>query len=342
MTEFVGNIRILAMHANEELSGKEPEGAPTKTAQTDHPRLAVGVAGWSYPDWRDTVYRLPAGPRQPGLFGDAGAAPRPRFAPDPLAFIRDYVDMVEVNSTFYRAPSARTATEWARRGAERPGFFFTAKLNREFTHEFRRDRALARDFRQGLRPMADVGLLRALLVQFRYDFADSAEARQLLLWIQSEFAEFAHLVVEVRHASWQAPDALGFLAENGLSVANLDYPAGRDGFRLRYCVTHPFAYLRLHGRNRDAWYKKAEAPHEPYNYDYSDAEIAELASRVCKLSEQARETVVVANNHYRGKAVSAALRLKAALSGNRVSVPPALLQTYPGLADIAHRTSGEK
>ncbi len=296
--------------------------------------LSVGVAGWSYPDWRDTVYRLPAPQVQPDLFGGPSRA-RARYAHDELAYLSGFVDMIEINSTFYRIPTPRTTASWGRRVRDRAAFFFTAKLNREFTHEFRRDRSLAETFRTALRPLADAGLLRGILVQFRYDFENTAGGRRHLDWLHAQFAEFAPLIVEVRHRSWEAPAALDFFRERGVTVANLDYPAGRDSFNPAVCVTAPVGYLRLHGRNREAWYAKTSSPAEPYNYDYSDAEIAELAERARRIAGDVRHLIIVANNHYRGKGLSAALRLKAALSGRKVPVPPALAETYPAVARIA-------
>ncbi len=65
--------------------------------------VAIGVAGWSYPDWEQPVY---------------GGRVRER-----LRFLAGYVDMVEINSTFYRPPSAATGAAWAKQVADRPAFF---------------------------------------------------------------------------------------------------------------------------------------------------------------------------------------------------------------------------
>ncbi len=303
--------------------------------------VACGVAGWSYEDWRDTVYRLPAATgvqRQPALFGGLPAAaepPQSRYAPDPLAFLAGFVDMVEVNSSFYRIPAPAAAAAWARKTAPFRDFFFTAKLNQDFTHGGRRDRALARQFREAFQPLREAGRLRALLAQFRYDAADSAPLRDLLQWLRDEFEPFAHLVVEVRHASWQSDAGTAFLRSLGVSVAVLDYPIGRDAFTARSNLGAPEGYFRLHGRNYAGWFARRKEPHEPYNYDYTDAEITELAASARELLPQVRSLTIVANNHYRGKGLSAALRLKSELLRQKVPVPPALLETYPALQRIA-------
>ena len=298
-------------------------------------RLHVGVAGWSYSDWRDTVYRIPSEPViQPDLFGPPHRK-SDRYVRDELAFLADYVDMIEINSSFYRIPSTRSTTSWARRVADKPGFFFTAKLTNTFTHEFRRDNVAASEFRNAMEPLQRAGLLRGLLAQFRYDFADSADTQRLLKWIHREFGEFAALIVEVRHKSWEAAAAMDFLRGLEVTVANLDYPTARDSFNPDRCTVGEHAYLRLHGRNRQAWFSKEASVEETYNYDYSNAEITGLAERSEDLLKDVKQLTIVANNHCQGKAVSAALRLKAKLTARKLPIPPALLEAYPKLKRIA-------
>jgi uncharacterized protein YecE (DUF72 family) len=186
-----------------------------------------------------------------------------------------------------------------------------------------------------MKPLLSAGLLQGILVQFRYDFADSADGRDHLTWIRDAFAELGELIVEVRHKSWETPPAAAFFREQGLTVACLDYPTAADSFTAYGCIAGRRAYLRLHGRNREKWFARNVEPHEPYDYDYPDREIDELTQRSRDLLKNVGQLTIVANNHYRGKAVSAALRLKARLLEQNVPVPPALLDTYPGLRKIA-------
>ena len=300
--------------------------------------LDIGVAGWSYPDWRQTVYTLPAARQQPLLFAAAAAPERTRSVRDPLAFLAGYLDMIEINSTFYRIPAARHAASWCARVRPFPDFHFTAKLTSEFTHRRQRDGALAREYRHGLAPLRQAERLRAILAQFSYDLSNSAEARSLIMWIRGQFADFAPLVVEVRHGSWNTEAGLAFFRDAGIAVADLDYPGGSDAFHGSAAATAERGYLRLHGRNREAWFDRDADRDETYNYDYSNAEIHDLANRGRGLLKNVKHLTIVANNHYRGKAVSAALRLKADLTAAKVPVPPALLATYPSLQAIAAKT----
>lgn len=296
-------------------------------------KLNVGIAGWSYADWRDTVYRLPTPHQQLDLFGTPVHEPA-RYAQDELVFIKDFVDMIEINSSFYRIPSAKTTTSWVRRVSGKPHFFFTAKLSNEFTHQHRRDPALARAFADAMTPLAEAERLRGLLAQFRYDFSDTPASRELLKWLHAHFASLAPMIVEVRHISWQTPGALGFLEALPATIAHLDYPTARDSFAPRICTSGETAYLRLHGRNRKAWFSRQSTVEETYNYDYSENEVKELVERSEEILGNVKELTIVANNHYQGKAVSAALRIKSELTKEKLPIPPALLETYPHLFRI--------
>jgi uncharacterized protein YecE (DUF72 family) len=72
------------------------------------------------------------------------------------------------------------------------------------------------------------------------------------------------------------------------------------------------AYLRLHGRNERGYVAGKTVP-ERFDYDYSEDEIAGIATRVHDLAEQAEEVHVAFNNNRSLYAPKAALHLKAAI-----------------------------
>jgi uncharacterized protein YecE (DUF72 family) len=72
------------------------------------------------------------------------------------------------------------------------------------------------------------------------------------------------------------------------------------------------AYLRLHGRNEHG-YIAGKSVAERFNYDYSDDEVAGVATRVRDLAEETEEVHVAFNNNYSLYAPKAALRLKVAM-----------------------------
>ncbi|HUB70432.1 MAG TPA: DUF72 domain-containing protein [Acidimicrobiales bacterium] len=80
-------------------------------------RARVGCSGWSYKDWRETVY----GPEVP--------------AREWLSHYARLFSTVEVNNTFYRLPSAETFSGWKEKAPA--GFIFSVKVSRYGTHRLR-------------------------------------------------------------------------------------------------------------------------------------------------------------------------------------------------------------
>lgn len=278
-------------------------------------RVAVGIAGWSYPDWDGFVY--PGGTR------------------DKLRYVADYVDMVEINTTFYRPPVRQTVASWERRTSDLPAFFFTAKLNQDITHHGRLAPSMVAAFHEGLAPLTQAGRLRHLLAQFRWDMNDTAEHRRLIEAVRTRFGDVANITVEVRHKSWESPDAQTFLSELGVTVANLDYPTSSNSFSMQLCPVGRDAYFRLHGRNTKAWFSRDAGRDETYNYCYDPGELDGIVERTVQIAKMSRSLTLVANNHFQGKEMLNALEIKARLIGGKVFVPPELAARYPRIKPIA-------
>jgi len=279
-------------------------------------RVLVGTAGWSYADWKGRVY----------------PDPRPRGF-DELRHLARYLDCLEINSTFYRVPSARTVADWVRRTDSFPGFLFTAKVHQSFTHEEEAATGPGevRAFLEALAPLREAKRLGALLLQFPWSFRDGPEARRRLARLCEFFAP-ERLVVEVRHASFGTADAEAFLAALGAGVADVDMPASKSNLPPLKRVLGPVGYVRLHGRNAAAWFDRKAGRDQRYDYLYSAAEIDAVAARVRAAAAQAPLLFVVTNNHFKGQGPANSFMLRARLLGRPVPVPPDLLHAYPFLA----------
>ena len=276
--------------------------------------IYIGIAGWSYPDWKGIVYTNPK--------------------LDQLEYVSGFVDCIEINSTFYRPPFEKTTKSWLEKTAKRPGFFFAAKLHRSFTHEGKLDKELVTQFHKGFEPFLEKGRLKKLLAQFRYDFEDNQPARRHLADIVKSFSDSFSLAVELRHKSWENPDALDFLDGLGVTVCNLDYPTTYNSFDLQNCTTGKNGYFRMHGRNAEKWFSKAGRD-ETYDYYYNDSELARIKQRIDELAQAYEYLVVIANNHYRGAELANSLELKCLVTGRKQNVPEGLLKAYPQLSRIA-------
>lgn len=292
----------------------------------------MGVAGWDYDDWRGVFYpdRAPRG-----------------F--DRLKYLARFVDLVEVNSTFYGPARRESALRWAERAeqaeaevAERSpahaqdGFCFSAKLWRRFTHE--RNEAWTRDeanqVKAGLYALQHQARLSAVLVQFPWSFRNTPENREWLDDVRCEFVKFP-LVVEVRHESWLEPDFLGWLGEHGIGFVNIDQPQFSNSVAPSARSSGRTGYIRVHGRNYRDWFRKGAGRDERYDYLYDTDELKPWVERAQRIAEaDVSEVDVVFNNHYRAQAVANAVQFEAML-GRDVVAPPELFDAYGDVLDAA-------
>jgi len=281
--------------------------------------ILYGVAGWSYADWRGPVY-----PRR---------ASRAFHA---LTFLARFIDLMEINSTFYALPQARHANAWVTAVEATPAFRFTAKLHRSFTHGPAADfgAGAAATFRAGIAPLKEAGRLLGLLVQFPVTFHEDEEGWARLERIRALFPDET-LVLELRHRRWFEARAFERLADLGYGVAHLDLPAARDHPPSDHGSLAGPAYLRLHGRNAGAWFDAAAGRDERYDYRYGPDEIRVLSARLQTLAGRSEKALLVANNHFGGQALAAALEIKGRLAKAQGDEPPlapaALLDAFPDL-----------
>ena len=177
--------------------------------------IRVGPAGWSYEDWEGIVYPSPR---------------RSKF--DPLAYLADYFDTIELNNTFYRIPTPQMSRSWIKRTRSNPHFKFTAKLFRNFTHEREAlSDADEANFKNGIAPLLENQTLGALLLQFPYSFHYSEPNLQYLKRLSDQFQRISprsgnpprllgpglRLPISSRKSHWllQPRSAAGFLFPRG-------------------------------------------------------------------------------------------------------------------------------
>jgi len=274
--------------------------------------LHVGTAGWSYEDWKGIVYPQP----QPRGFR-------------PLAYLSHYFNTVELNNTFYRPPKADYCHRWLQDVSENADFHFTAKLWQRFTHEraegWRREEAQV--FRDGMAPLVDSGRLGALLMQFPWSFRFNEESKGWVSRLVDEFEDMP-LVLEVRSRGWLQPQALDFVRSLGIGFCNIDQPQFRGNIPLTSYGFGSVGYLRLHGRNREAWFKKEAGRDQRYDYMYAERELSEIQDAAEQIARQVQQLYVIANNHYRGQAPANALQLFQRLTGESTSPPEELARHY--------------
>ncbi|MGZ4986389.1 MAG: DUF72 domain-containing protein [Chthoniobacterales bacterium] len=287
--------------------------------------ILVGTASWSDPGFVERWYpkRMPAAERLP--------------------FYAQHFEMVEVNSTFYSVPDPRMVERWARSTPNE--FIFDLKLHQLLS----RHATVAKLLPPNLQRRAETDakgkvkltpeLEEAMVKEILKSLAILQVAKKLgvlLLQLSPAFSPRKHslgelesllellrdyrVAIELRNRDWAEDDQLAetieFFRKHSAALVSVDAPA-KNHFTIMPTeldeITDPrTAYLRLHGRDARA-YTTGKTVAERFNYDYSDAEIDEVADRSRKLAKEAKEVHVVFNNNALDYAPHAALRLRKAL-----------------------------
>ncbi len=281
--------------------------------------IHIGPAGWSYADWADVVY--PA--RKPSGFHEA-------------AFLAQFFDTIEINTSFYQPLRADYCHHWLELVSPNRRFAFTAKLWQKFTHEEDAGAEDERAVRVGFDVLRDAGKLGAVLLQFPFSFHRTEENTAYLGKLLTRFSDYP-LVVEVRHSTWNDKSFYAMLHDRGVGFCNIDQPVIGRSIEPSERATARVGYVRLHGRRYDSWFSDDPAmpPSERYNYLYTEKELEPWAARIQHVAKSSDATFVITNNHFEGKGVVNALQLIHLLSHAKVKVPEPLRQHYPELDRIA-------
>ena len=286
---------------------------PTLSQNT---RLCIGPAGWSYADWNGIVY-----PQRRGR------------GFQPLTYLARYFNAVEINSSFYRIPLPGQCERWIAEVGRFDDFLFSVKLWQDFTHvRAELDKQSLNQWHSAMEPLRRANRLGAVLVQFPWSFK---RTRQNVKYVEMLTMALAPdpLAIEMRHDSWNASEFLAWLRERGHAFCNIDQPPLRRCLPPTEHVTAPLAYVRLHGRNAENWFREEADVAERYKYLYAKEELADWAKRFHTLIEKAEKVFVITNNHTEGRAVVNAFQIRAMLSGQKVEAPARLVRHYPELAD---------
>lgn len=248
-----------------------------------------------------------------------------------LEYYTQRFSFVELNSTYYRPPTPRSMEALVRHAA--PGTLLSVKAHQAITHST--DAAglegAAAAFIEALQPVVDAGILSAVLLQFPFRFHYVAAHRRYLdLVVRS--LDSLPLYVEFRNDEWHSRRTVSQMANRGIGLVGVDLPAlpglprglvtttqtgvgdgevpdtavpGEDLRSNGPLATIPgkngYAYVRLHGRNRDTWWTGDSRTR--YLYRYTRGELGEIASRVRDIANRAERGALVAfNNHAMGNA----------------------------------------
>ncbi|MCX6640899.1 MAG: DUF72 domain-containing protein [bacterium] len=281
---------------------KEP--APTRA------KIHIGTSSFSEKDWVGSFYPL--------------GTPQTEF----LSVYAQHFSTVEIDSTYYGIPSARTVDNWAARTPET--FLFALKFPRSIVHGGEaarpdakkilvpaltypvRDRFLEVAGRLGAR-------LGPLVLQFPYFSKDVyPDAR----WFYDRLEQFLRDLpqeyrygVEIRNKDWLKPELADLFRTYHAAVVLSDYmymPLAEEIEKYLSPATTDFGYVRLIG-NR----KEIEAVTMQWNREVIDrsSRLDRWADFLNHLAQQVDNIYVYVNNHYAGYAPGTVRRLQERITG---------------------------
>lgn len=250
--------------------------------------IHVGTSGFGYRDWVGKYYppELPASQR--------------------LAFYGAEFSAVEINSSYYRPPTAASLMAISRRAPER--LLFTVKAPSAITHQRDDLAANCRGLVDALQPWCEQGRLGCVLAQFPHSFGNTPANQDYLRALAEQLAAVP-TVVEFRQEGWARRSVFSLLRELGLGICCVDQPRLAGLMPPFAVLTSPVGYVRFHGRNAAKWWRHDEA-WQRYDYAYSESELEPWVPRIQQLAEQAEVVFVFANNHWEGQAIDTARQLK--------------------------------
>jgi uncharacterized protein YecE (DUF72 family) len=261
-----------------------------------------------------------------GAFYPAGMQPR-----DFLTYYATKFDTVEVDSTYYRTPSANVVTGWANKVP--PGFLLAAKVPQIITHE-----KCLLDCDAELRTFADAmsimgEKLGPLLLQFPYFNQDIFEnGGEFLTRLKAFLAKLPtafRFALEIRNKHWLTAELFDVLHSYDVAYALTDqsWMPGPDKIFEKFDpITTDFTYIRWLGDR-----KGIERVTKVWNRIVWDR-TAEMTSwvDVCKKIQRRGVTIFgYFNNHYAGFGPASVQLFRDMCSANGLEIPPPTVQAAP-------------
>ena len=236
-------------------------------------QIYVGCSGWSYSSWKGPFYPI-----------DLDNS-------EWLNYYSHVFDFVEIDSSFYRIPTAFTVKNWLKKTPD--NFRFTAKFPKVITHDKRLknvENELEIFFSQ-IDPLQDK--TSALLIQLPPSLG-IVEGLEALREFVPELDNRFRYAVEVRNNSWFQDLAYSFFANNNICMVWSQLA----GLRTPPVITTDFLYVRFIGDRRIG--------EEDFGRIQIDriAEMQYWSDKVKQITENVADRVelaiVAANNHYAG------------------------------------------
>jgi uncharacterized protein YecE (DUF72 family) len=248
------------------------------------PGILLGTSAFTANGWEGSFY------------------PKGMRSTDYLAFYATQFSTVEVDSTFYGCPSARTVNNWAARTPE--DFIFSVKIPQVITHE----KALVdcdSEFEEFTKTMDILGpKLGPIIFQFpvfdRWKFSKQDGFLGVLAPFLKKLPADHKFVVEIRNKTWLDAKFADVLREHnvGLALTDTSFVPRPWEFKEKFdLITSDFLYVRLLGDR-----KAIEAVTKTWNKIVVDRthDIQDWVKFLRPIVRRGEKLFVYCNNHYAG------------------------------------------
>jgi uncharacterized protein YecE (DUF72 family) len=278
-------------------------------------KIRLGACAWSFEEWRGSFY--PAD------------LPPARW----LEFYSHYFPAIEVDSTFYHAPSAASVRRWAEHTPA--SFRFACKLPRDITHDCRLHDCSAQltAFLEAVEPLGQK--LQVILIQLPPSFSPK-DGRTALRGFLEQLPRDFRFAIEFRHAGWHRPQIIHLLEKHRVCWVWADTSPLNERNLAPFEFlprTTDFLYVRLLG---DYTTKYDEAGERVHRYGKllwkREAALESWAIKIERQLADTRNVWTFVNNHFEGFAPETCQRL-----ANRLGFELPL----PSPAEIASADPGQ-
>ncbi|WP_294221360.1 DUF72 domain-containing protein [uncultured Chryseobacterium sp.] len=233
--------------------------------------LYIGCSGFYNNDWKGSLY------------------PEDTKSKDFLTLYSQVFNCVEINSTFYRKPTAKTLHKWADETPE--NFRFFIKIPKTISHEKKLEGCKTEivEFCTHVQNHLKEKL-SGFLYQFPPSFKNTPESIDLIL----NNLDFSQVnVIEFRHESWWQDEIFNLLKEKRVSFSGVSFPGNLPEDVI---VSHAdILYYRLHGKP------------VLYKSEYSEEFIKNLAEKIRNFQHK---SFIFFNNTWGTAAIKNSIYLK--------------------------------
>ena len=255
--------------------------------------LYIGTSGYSYKEWKDVFY------------------PKSIKLDEMLQYYCTKFDTVEINSSFYKIPSAKTVEDWNKTTPQQFKFvqrFLT--LNSQMHVRSRRTQATFRIISSKHDALITSNKLTAILLQLPPKFSYEEHLPRLESFLaywnekkdvlresrMNSKSEEPELVVEFRNTDWMREESFNLLRKYDASYCTVVEPLLPPTIEL----TSKLYYMRFHGFGQKIW----------FDYLFSNAQLDEWKPKIQDLKGKVEKVIMYFNNHFSGNAVKNADYMK--------------------------------